>query len=55
MVRYSRSIEQRKQFYNSKANSLGMLWRSYNERTNRLCEYINSIRHISTACIKVLL
>ena len=26
MVRFSRSIEQRKQFYNCKANSLGVVW-----------------------------
>ena len=36
MVRFSRSIEQRKQFYNCKANSLGVVWCSYNERTNCL-------------------
>ena len=26
MVRYSRSIKQQKQFYNCKANSLGVVW-----------------------------
>ena len=46
MVRFSRSIlnsennfEQRKQFYSCEANSLGVMWCSYNERTNRLCVY----------------
>ena len=39
MVRFSRSIEQRKQFYTCKANSLGVAWCSYNERTNCLCVY----------------
>ena len=39
MVRFSRSIEQRKQIYSSKANSLGVVWCSYNERTNRLRVY----------------
>ena len=39
MVRFSPSIEQRKQFYNCKANSLGVVWFSYNERTNRLHAY----------------
>ena len=33
MVHFSRSIEQRKQFYNRKAYSLGVAWCSYNERT----------------------
>ena len=36
MVRFSHSIEQRKQFYNCEANSLGVVWCNYNERTNRL-------------------
>ena len=39
MVRFSRSIEQRKQIYSCEANSLGVVWCSYNERTNRLCVY----------------
>ena len=34
MVRFSRSIEQRKQIYSYEANSLGVVWCSYNERTN---------------------
>ena len=37
MVRFSRSIEQRKQIYNCEANS--WVWCSYNERTNRLSVY----------------
>ena len=36
MVCFSRSIEQRKQIYSCEANSLGVVWCSYNERTNRL-------------------
>ena len=32
---FSPSIEQRKQFYNCKANDLGVEWCSYNEWTNR--------------------
>ena len=36
MVRFSCSIEQRKQIYSCEANSLGVVWCSYNERTNRL-------------------
>ena len=39
MVRFSRSIEQQKQFYNCEANSLGVVWCSYNEWTNRLHVY----------------
>ena len=40
MVRYSRSIEQRKQFYNCEASSLGVVWCSYNHKqTNRLRVY----------------
>ena len=39
MVRYSRSIEQRKQFYYCEANSLGVVWCSSNEQTNRLRVY----------------
>ena len=39
MVRFSRSIEQRKQFYNCEANSLGVAWCSYNEWTNPLRVY----------------
>ena len=31
---YSHSIEQRKQFYSCEANSFGVVWCSYNERTN---------------------
>ena len=39
MVRYSPSIDQQKQFYNCEANSLGVVWCSCNERTNRLRVY----------------
>ena len=44
MVRFSRSIEQQKQIYSCEANSLdvvwcGVVWCSYNERTNRLRVY----------------
>ena len=39
MVRFSRSIEQRKQIYSCKANSLGVVWCSYYEQTNRLRIY----------------
>ena len=39
MVRFSHSIEQRKQFYNCEANNLGMVWCSYNKWTNRLHVY----------------
>ena len=39
MVRFSHSIEQRKQFYNCEANNLGMVWCSYNIWTNRLHVY----------------
>ena len=38
MVRFS--IEQRKQIYSCEANSLGVVWCSYNEQTNRLRVYI---------------
>ena len=40
MVRFSRSIEQRKQINSCEANSFGVAWCSYNERTNRLRVYI---------------
>ena len=36
MVHFSLSIEQRKQIYSCKTNSLGVVWCSYNERTNHL-------------------
>ena len=36
MVRFSRSI---KQIYSCEATSLGVVWCSYNERTNRLRVY----------------
>ena len=39
IVHFSRSIEQRKQIYSCEANSLGVVWCSYNERTNRLRVY----------------
>ena len=42
MLRFSLSIEQRKQIYSCEANSLGVVWcgvRSYNKRTNRLRVY----------------
>ena len=39
MVCFSRSFEQRKQIYSFEANSLGVVWCSYNEWTNRLCVY----------------
>ena len=39
MVCFSRSIEQRKQIYSCKANSLGVVWCSFNEQTNRLRVY----------------
>ena len=39
MVHYSPCIEQRKQFYNCEANNLGVVWCTYNERTNRLRVY----------------
>ena len=38
MVRFSPSIEQRKQFYNCKANDISMVWCSYNEQT--YCFYV---------------
>ena len=41
MVRFSGNIEQRKQIYGCKANSLGVVSCSYNERTNRLRVYIH--------------
>ena len=39
MVRFSHSIEQRKQIYSCEANSLGVVWYSYNKQINRLCVY----------------
>ena len=39
MVHLSPSIDQQKQFYSCKANSLGVVWCSYNEQTNPLCVY----------------
>ena len=42
MVRFS--TEQRKQIYSCKANSLGVVWCSYNEWTNPLRVY----RHLLT-------
>ena len=39
MVRYSCSIEQRKQFYYCKANSLVVVWCNYNKWTNHLRIY----------------
>ena len=36
MARFSHSIEQQKQFYNCKANSLGVVWSSFNEWTKVL-------------------
>ena len=39
MVRFSPSIEQRKQFYNCEANGLGVVWCSYNKWKNSLCVY----------------
>ena len=47
MVRFSHSIEQRKQIYSCKANSLGVAWCSYNERTNHLRVY----RRLLTNCL----
>ena len=47
MVRFSASIEQQKHFYNCKANDLGVVWCSYNKRTNRLHVY----RHLLTNCL----
>ena len=44
MVRFSHSIEQRKQFYSCKANNLGVVWCSYNEQANHLRVY----RHLLT-------
>ena len=32
-------VEQQKQIYSCKANSLGVVWCSYNERTNHLRVY----------------
>ena len=49
MVRFSHNIEQRKQLYNCEANSLGVVWCSYNEQTNRLCVY----RRLLTNHLKV--
>ena len=39
MVRFSFSIEQRIQICSCEANGLGVVWCSYNERTNRLRVY----------------
>ena len=36
---YGLFIEQQKQFYDCEASSLGVVWCSYNERTNRLHVY----------------
>ena len=36
---FSRSIEQQKQIYSCEANNLGVVWCSYNERTNHLHVY----------------
>ena len=47
MVRYSRSIEQQKQFYNCEANSLGVVWCSYSEQTNR----VRICRRLLTNCL----
>ena len=47
MVRFSRGIEQRIQFYNCKTNSLGVVWCSYNERKNLLHVY----RRLLTNCL----
>ena len=47
MVRFSRSIQQPKQIYSLEANSLGVAWCSYNERTNRLRVY----RYFLTNCL----
>ena len=44
MVRF-RSVEQQKQFYNCEANSLSMVWCSYNEGTNRLRVYRQLLTH----------
>ena len=44
---YSHSIEQQKQFYNCDANSLGVVWCSYNEWTNHLHVY----RWLLTNCL----
>ena len=47
MACFSRSIEQRRQIYSCEANSLGVVWCSYNERTNRLRFY----RRLLTNCL----
>ena len=39
MVRFSLNIKQRKQIYSCKANGLGVVLCSYNERTNCLRVY----------------
>ena len=39
MVCFSCSTERQKQFYNCEANSLGVVWCSYNEQTNCLHVY----------------
>ena len=44
---FSSSIEQRKQFYNCKANDLGVVWCSYNEQTNHISVY----RCLLTSCL----
>ena len=48
MVRFSHSIELRKQIYSCEANSLGVVWCSYNEQTNLLCAY----RCLFTNCLR---
>ena len=47
MVRFSRSIEQRKQIYSCEANSLSVVWCSYNELTN----YLHVYRRLLTNCL----
>ena len=44
MVHFSHSIEQQKQIHSCEANSLGVVWCSYNEQTNHLRVY----RHLLT-------
>ena len=48
MVRFSCSIEQRKQIYSCEVNSLGVVWCNYNEWTNRLRVY----RCLLTNCLR---
>ena len=43
MVHFSRSIEQQKQIYSCEANRLGVVWSSYNERTNHRRLLINRL------------